>query len=331
MDKLRALQYFVTAARSGSFTRAAGQLGVTVPAVQKLVDRLEAELATKLLQRSPHGLTLTAQGERYLFEVDGLLAQLQRADQKVRPRASGQAGVVVVGAPQYLIEAIFERAFDQFLRELPDVVLEFRDLDASENVARPGIDVYLNYGWYSPPDVVRRVLAKPKFLTAASPAFWDRYGRPSHPNDLEGIPCVVLRTMTGTLMDLWDYEKDGHIVRVPVKGPASFDNALRGSMIGLVRRGYGVTRSSDYLMSEQLSSGQLEAVLCDWNCLNAPPLHIQYRREARNDAAVSAVIDWVIARFQGTTPDSLTAELPPRPDWSAFKLPRASLHIDEAR
>jgi LysR family transcriptional regulator, regulator for bpeEF and oprC len=330
MDKLRALQYFVTAAKSGSFTRAAGQLGVTVPAVQKLVDRLEAGLATKLLQRSPLGLTLTAQGERYLFEVDALLAQLEQADQRARPRAVGQSGVVVIGAPQYLVESIFEREFERFLVDLPDIVLEFRDLDASANVARTGIDIYLNYGWFSPPDVVRRVLAMPKFLTAASPSFWNRCGRPQHPNDLAKLPCLTLRTMTGTLMDLWDYEKDGEIVRVPVKGSANFDNSLRGSMIGLVLRGFGVTRTSDYLMSDQIASGALETVLEDWNCLNAPPLHIQYRREARNDAAVSAVIDWVIARFEGSTSASMTAELPPRPDWSAFKLPRASLHIDDS-
>ena len=331
MDKLRALQYFATAARSGSFTRAAGQLGVTVPAVQKLVDRLEAGLSAKLLQRSPQGLTLTSQGERYLFEVDALLTKLQRADQLVRPRTAGQASVVVVAARQYLVEAIFERAFDQFRAQLPNIALEFRDFDSSQNMARAGADFYLDYGWFSPPDVVRRVLATPKFLTVASPAFWDRYGRPHHPNDLATLPCVTLRTNNGTLMDLWDYEKDGQVFRVSVKGPANFDNSLRGSMVGLVLRGFGVTRSSDYLMSELIAHGELETVLDEWNCLNAPPLHIQYRGDVRKDAAVSEVIDWVIARFENNTLGTMTADLPPRPDWSGFKLPRASLHLNDLK
>lgn len=42
MDKLRALEYFVTAAEEGSFSAAARRLQVSAMAVSKLIGSLEA-------------------------------------------------------------------------------------------------------------------------------------------------------------------------------------------------------------------------------------------------------------------------------------------------
>ena len=66
MDKLRAIEYFIAAAEEGSLTRAAQRLEVSVPAVAKLVGRLEKGLGVPLFLRSAQGLTRTPNGERYL-------------------------------------------------------------------------------------------------------------------------------------------------------------------------------------------------------------------------------------------------------------------------
>jgi len=66
MDKLRALQYFAVAAEERSLSAAARRLGVSTPAVAKLVTSLERNLGTTLVNRTARGLALTADGERYL-------------------------------------------------------------------------------------------------------------------------------------------------------------------------------------------------------------------------------------------------------------------------
>jgi DNA-binding transcriptional LysR family regulator len=61
------LVIFESAARLGSFSRAADELGVTQPAVSQAVRRLEAAIGARLFQRSHRLVALTDAGER-LFE-----------------------------------------------------------------------------------------------------------------------------------------------------------------------------------------------------------------------------------------------------------------------
>ena len=62
MDKLRALQYFIAAAEEGSFSGAARRLEVSVPAVGKMINALERTVGATLVERSPRGLVVTADG-----------------------------------------------------------------------------------------------------------------------------------------------------------------------------------------------------------------------------------------------------------------------------
>jgi LysR family transcriptional regulator, regulator for bpeEF and oprC len=325
MDHLRALRYFMTSAKSGSFTQAAGQLGVTVPAVQKLVGQLERELGVVLLARSSQGLTLTASGMRYLSDIEHLLAELEHAGNKIKPRKNDLSGLVVVATPTYLIAAVFEPAFSAFAQRYPEITLEFRALDTSEDISRAGVDVYLCHGWYSPPDLVQRILTISQFVTLASPEFWNRHGRPTHPNELRTLPCLTMRAPNGTLMDLWDYERNGEIVRVPVKGAATFENSHRDALMRLVLKGHGALRTSDFLTRELLARGELEAVLSDWRGIGAPPVRMLFRNDARRFPAVNAVLDFIAEQFEGLRqPEDI---VPPRPDWASHKLSNASLQL----
>ncbi len=325
MDKLRALRYFATSAKSGSFTRAAGQLGVTVPAVQKLVGQLERELGVRLLTRSPQGLALTAVGMRYLADVDHTLAELERADASIRPRTGDLAGLVVVAAPTYFIESFFEPGMQAFVSRYPEICVEFRAFQASADISRPGVDIYLRHGWYAPPDLVQRTLMTSNFVTLATPAFWDRVGRPQHPNDLRSIPCLTMRALNGTLMDLWDFERQGEVVRVPVKGPANFENSQADALKRMVRRGLGAFRSSHYMMREQIASGVLEPALSDWQGIGAPPVQLCFHSDARKRPAVSAVLDFITEQFPGV--ESSEPDRAQMPDWTKSKLPNASLQL----
>src|SRR5690606_12735703 len=60
--ELRQLRFFVTVVAYGSMNRAAVELGVVPSALSQGISRLEGELATRLLQRSPRGVTPTDAG-----------------------------------------------------------------------------------------------------------------------------------------------------------------------------------------------------------------------------------------------------------------------------
>ena len=67
------LRIFVTVAECGSFTSAAGRLGISQPAVSQNIAELERILGQKLLERSRGSVGLTPKGEVFLRHAERIL------------------------------------------------------------------------------------------------------------------------------------------------------------------------------------------------------------------------------------------------------------------
>lgn len=66
MQNLASLLAFVRVMDAGSFAEAARRAGTTTSALSKAVSRFERAHSVKLLHRTTHALSLTAEGERLL-------------------------------------------------------------------------------------------------------------------------------------------------------------------------------------------------------------------------------------------------------------------------
>src|SRR5688500_4701399 len=78
------LQAFEAVARRRSFALAAAELHVTASAITHQVARLESQLGVRLLERSAHGVRLSAAGEQYLSRVSGALTAIAAATDDVK-------------------------------------------------------------------------------------------------------------------------------------------------------------------------------------------------------------------------------------------------------
>src|SRR5512134_2311490 len=76
MDRVTAMQLFVRAVESGSFSRAAVDLNLTQPTVTKQVAALEAQLGARLLNRNTRGISPTEVGRLYYDKCKVILQQL---------------------------------------------------------------------------------------------------------------------------------------------------------------------------------------------------------------------------------------------------------------
>ena len=97
--ELRHLRTLAAVARTGSFSRAADELGYTQSAVSQQVARLESLTGARLVERpgGPRPVSLTPAGELLVARAESLGGELARARADLEALAAGEAGVLRVG------------------------------------------------------------------------------------------------------------------------------------------------------------------------------------------------------------------------------------------
>lgn len=326
MDKLRALEYFVTAANARSFSKAARVLEVTVPAMTRLVGELEKRLGVRLLDRSNRGLSLTADGARYLDTCRPLLQQLARADDELIGAAERPLGTLVVGSPSYLSEHCIAPALPDFHARHPEIELDLRNIDRAALPSGGVADVLILFGWPDSRDWVQRRIAQTRMLVCAAPEYWRRHGPPQSPKELERHTCLVYRDAEGTALDLWTYERNGVRESAAVKGWLVSDH--RDDLVRAVLDGAGIARFSDLTVQEHLRSGRLVPALADWESKESPPVSLLMRPAHRRLPRVQLFAEFVTQLFErldaNRLPRSSSSVRAERPTWYRRRRARAS-------
>ncbi len=298
MDKLRALQYFLAAAQTGSLSAAARQQGVSLQAVAKLVGALEAQLGATLFQRDSRGLKLTADGAQYADACAPLLAQLQAADEGLRQARQRPQGTLVVGGTPFFVQHGIVPALHAFHASYPDLTFDLRAVLHLDEAAARDCDLLVLHGWFEAGDWVRRELPVMPQVTAATPAYWQRHGMPRHPGDLTRHNCLSYRNPYGKLLDLWRYRQPGPqgdvVEQVVVSGWLSSNH--RDNLLELALGDGGVMRIAYATAQAELASGRLVPALLDWEMMDPPPLAIYFKPELRRTLRLRVFVDFVAAR-----------------------------------
>lgn len=296
MDKLRALQYFVAAAEEASLSGAARRLEVSIPAISKMVTALERRLGASLFDRSPQGLALTADGERYLESCRPLLEQLEEVDESIRAAAVRPRGEVVVGAPPFVLQNCIGPALPRFHARYPDIDLDLRIANQAGDLDAAAIDIFVLIGWQETPGFVQKVAANTRYEVLASPAYLAAHDRIERPGDLVGHTCLPFRNPRGVLLDLWEFERGGEKESIKVRGWLA--SSHRNLLFDAALAGEGVVRSADLVAQPLVRLGHLAPVLQDWNGLHAPPVTVVFRPKHRRTPRIRAFVDFVAELFR---------------------------------
>jgi DNA-binding transcriptional LysR family regulator len=331
MDKFRALQYFVAAAEEQSFSGAARRLEVSVPAIAKLITSLERNLRATLFTRTVHGLALTAEGNRYLDDCQPLLEQLAAADEAVSDASARPRGTLVVGAPAFLSQHCILPALQRFHARYPDIQVDIRIVNRLTDPDATFVDVFVLLGWPEHPDLVQRRIAQTRLLICAAPSYWAAHGIPERPKDLERHVCILFRDQEGTVLDLWEHERNGEKETVAVNG--WLVSSHRDVVLDAVIAGEGVARLTDLSTRAHLESGRLVPVLLDWETKHAPPVNVVYRPSNRRTPRVRLFVEFVgevFRKLEAERDERLAARLPAeRPYWYQRRYSRASSRVRE--
>ena len=170
-QSLNNLLVFEAAARNGSFTRAAQDLGISQPAVSHAMRLLEADLGVALFDRQHKGVQTTEAGQYLLEQVGMGLSLIDQALREVRSMQAHQVTLAVstATATWWLLPRIA-----RFKQMHPDIELRVITTDTDLDMARERIDLAITLGadefanyqrWHFVDEEIFPVCS-PKFLRA---------------------------------------------------------------------------------------------------------------------------------------------------------------------
>ncbi|MBK9115495.1 MAG: LysR family transcriptional regulator [Betaproteobacteria bacterium] len=125
--KLFALQALVAAVEEGSLRAAARRLGVSQPALTKVVRELERELNAPLVMRSTTGVTPTAQGKVIVDHARTVARELAAAAEEVRQLTGDMVGELTVAAVPLAVLLLIPETLRTFSREFPGIRLRISE------------------------------------------------------------------------------------------------------------------------------------------------------------------------------------------------------------
>ena len=289
MDRIEAMQTFVTVADLQGFAPAARKLRLSPPAVTRLIAALEERLGTRLLQRTTRKVALTDAGARYLERARRILADIEEAELAAESERTRPAGRVVISAPVGFGRLHVSPVMSAYLKRYPEVSGELRLEDRLVNLVEDGVDLAVRIGQLPDSSLVARQVGEMRRIVVASPAYLKAHGEPKTPEALSDHQ--IIQFGASALTADWRFVRDGEELRINVA--PRFTSNVADAAIQYAVTGGGLTRVLAYQARDAIKRGALKIVLQKFE-LTAFPIHIVYPTSRLLSAKVRAFIDLVV-------------------------------------
>jgi DNA-binding transcriptional LysR family regulator len=279
----------------GSFARAADALGLSRSGVSRAVSRLEARVGVQLLDRTTRVVALTDEGRRLYSEVGPLLASIEDA-----VTITSGSSVAVRGRLRVNVDAFFSRLLlaphiSEFLSLYPDLSLDLVARDQLGDLVGEGFDLAVRFGTPPESSLVARKLLETRTVTVASPAYLEKHGYPTAPEDLAKHACIQVRnSLTGQPIEEWQFRRGDDVVQVKTTGRLMV--AEFGTMLVACVEGVGIARVKAIGVQRLLEQGALVQILPDW-AGDSFPLYALYPSRHLPAAKMRAFVDFIHAHL----------------------------------
>ncbi|EKE77424.1 LysR family transcriptional regulator [Gallaecimonas xiamenensis] len=299
-ERLADMAVFASVVDAGSFSLAAGNLGLSKGAVSKAVSRLEGHLKLKLLHRTTRQLRLTAEGQTCYDYCRQILQSASAAEEHLGELRCEPQGLVRISAPVTYGSLQVAPLLPELMARHPKLQLDLSLDDRQVDLVAEQVDIAVRGGPLASSSLIARPLAPLHIRLLATPDYFARHGRPQHPEDLgrcrNRFPCLTYSSRPGDQQ--WRFYKGQQHLDVNVASRLAMNNnlALRHCLMA----GLGLAYLPTYSLAEELAQGQLETVLEDF--MPQPyPVNLVYAERRHLSTAIKATLDFLQDKLSQAT------------------------------
>ena len=246
------LHLFARVAELGTLSAVARERDVPVSQVSRSLSRIEKACGARLIHRSTHGLSLTAEGESFLDYSRRVLGTLDELEGEFSTQVGEVSGLVRVAASTVVAQYQLVPSLVGLAQRHPKLRVELEVGDRIVDLARDGIDLAIRTPATLPDTVVARQLGLLGRALYASPAYVASAGLPRHPDDLARHRLI---TNSGVpALNQWPFQVNGEAVTIDAHGHWRTNDTNMAA--GMVLQGLGIGRLAtlvgDALVRQQL-------------------------------------------------------------------------------
>jgi DNA-binding transcriptional LysR family regulator len=249
---MTSLVAFEAAERQLSFTRAAGELGVTQAAVSRQILGLEQDLGFALFRRLHRRIELTERGRTLAGVLTGSLNLIAQTIPTLA--AESEPDELVIGTTVALTQLWLLPRLSEFRRAHAGIDLRLVTQDTRIDLERDMADVVIRYGEGAWPDGRAELLREDEVFPVASPAYVAAMGGVGSPAELAGHVLLDYVPADPSWLGWRDWLASQGVAR-PVK-PAMrmsfYTEVLQATLAG-----QGVCLGHDLLVADALAQGRL--------------------------------------------------------------------------
>ena len=278
---------FGETAKAGSFSAAARRLQLTQRTISRRIKSLEQRLGVRLLDRLPHGVVPTSEGQKVLDavrRVDDTFVDVQR---RVRGSDGRCEGAVRISLTDGLATFWLAPRLGALQETHPGISVEFQCSVEPADVLKMESDLSIRFRKPEAPDLVTLKLGTLHGLPWASPAYLARFGRPAKPEDLLGHRLLDHDFYHHVAPDC-----DAWLALLrATKQSAPWTNSS-ASLLSAAQNGVGIALLPSYFCT--FAEGILPL---DLGLRTRSTIWLTYHPNVRGAARVRAVIDWIKSLF----------------------------------
>ena len=286
LPPLNAIKAFEAAARHGSFTGAAKELGVTQSAVSRHVLQLEASIGSALCARMRRGIELTPEGAVYAAALRTAFDQIEQQTRRLTSKPSANTLRLKL-PPTFAIRWLVPR-LARFHAVNRQIDVQITTSHQNVEFDREDIDVCIHWG----PQPLAGAQCRPLFgevlLPVCSPALFKRTQRPKRPADL--ARHVLLCSMHRP--DDWPiWLTEAGVTEIDGNDGLKFENSALAYQAAIDDLGIVVAQRA--FVEDDLRTGRLVEIFN----LRAPTrnvYHLAYPAQERPSTKIKAFEDWIV-------------------------------------
>lgn len=261
MIDLNDLRVFERVAALGSFSAAALALKLPKSSVSRSIQRLEGELAARLMQRTTRQVTLTEPGMALQERCGELLGRIDDTLEYVGSLSDGPRGRLRISAGIGFGINVLSELLPDFMERYPNVEVVLDLSSASADLVGERIDVAIRMGPMPDSQVGAKRLGVLHRYVCASPDYLARRGTPSSIDDLRRHDLIDLPVTDGRKSN-WRFTRNGETVEHRQSARIAVNCALTTHR--LILNGVGIGMSSGYLCGPQIVAGKLVRLFPEW-------------------------------------------------------------------